>query len=259
MSLPPITSRRSRRDGAELAELLESRLQPQPVPKEMSEPIIFVIDDDAQSGRAVSELVRTFNYEVRTFQNPRDFLDALQEVAADQVGCVITDLRMSGVDGMELLQRLNERSSTLPVIIVTAYAETATTVRALRRGAVAVLDKPFRDDELWGFIQEAVSRSLGEVSRNSRQQELEERFKRLSPQDREVLRLIMEGSKNRTMAKRLDVSLRTIENRRRRIFDVMQADSVAELTRMVVEYEYRLPATSPAQEAWLHLPFERVA
>jgi two-component system response regulator FixJ len=183
----------------------------------------------------------------------------LQEVPADQVGCVITDLRMSGVDGMELLQRLNERSSTLPVIIVTAYAETATTVRALRRGAVAVLDKPFRDDELWGFIQEAVSRSLNEVSRSGRQLQLEERFKRLSPQDREVLRLILEGSKNRTMAKRLDVSLRTIENRRRRIFDVMQADSVAELTRMVVEYEYRLPATSPAQEAWLHLPFERVA
>jgi two-component system response regulator FixJ len=225
----------------------------------MSDPIVFVIDDDAQSGRAVSELVRTFNYEVRTFQNSREFLDVLQELPHDQVGCVITDLRMSGVDGMELLQRLNERSSTLPVIIVTAYAETSTTVRALRRGAVAVLDKPFRDDELWGFIQEAVSRSLSEVGRNRRQQELEERFKRLSPQDREVLRLIMEGSKNRTMAKRLDVSLRTIENRRRRIFDVMQADSVAELTRMVVEYEYRLPATSPAQEAWLHLPFERVA
>ena len=173
MSLSPITSRRSRRDGAELAELLESRIQPQSVPKEMSEPVVFVIDDDAQSGRAVSELVRTFNYEVRTFQNPREFLDALQEVADDQVGCVITDLRMSGVDGMELLQRLNERSSTLPVIIVTAYAETATTVRALRRGAVAVLDKPFRDDELGGFIQEAVSRSLSEVSRNRRQQELE--------------------------------------------------------------------------------------
>ena len=258
MSLPPTASRRSRRDGAELAQLLESRSQAQPVP-EMSEPIVFVIDDDAQAGRAVSELVRTFNYEVRTFQNPREFLEALQELDDFQVGCVITDLRMSGVDGMELLQRLNERSSTLPVIIITAYAETSTTVRALRRGAVAVLDKPFRDDELWGFIQEGVTRSISEVSRSRRQQELEERFKRLSPQDREVLKLIMEGSKNRTMAKRLDVSLRTIENRRRRIFDVMQADSVAELTRMVVEYEYRLPATSPSEETWLHLPFERVA
>lgn len=258
MSVPPLTSRRSRRDGAQLAQLLESR-SPAQSAQNMPEPVVFVIDDDAQSGRAVSELIRTFNYEVRTFQNPADFLDALPDFSADQVGCVITDLRMSGVDGLEVLQRLNERSTTLPVIIVTAYAETATTVRALRRGAVAVLDKPFRDDELWGFVQEAVSRSMAEVGRNRRHHELEDRFKRLSPQDREVLKLIMEGSKNRTMAKRLDVSLRTIENRRRRIFDVMQADSVAELTRMVVEYEYRLPATSPAQEAWLHLPFERVA
>ena len=258
MSLSPITSRRSRRDGAELAQLLESRSQSQSL-EAMQEPVVFVIDDDAPSGRAVSELVRTFNYQVRTYQNPREFLDELKELPAEQVGCVITDLRMSGVDGMELIQRLNERSSTLPVIMVTAYAETATTVRALRRGAVAVLDKPFRDDELWSFIQEGVARSMAEVTRARRQRELEERFKRLSPQDREVLRLILEGSKNRTMAKRLDVSLRTIENRRRRIFDVMQADSVAELSRMVVEYEYRLPATAPSQENWLHLPFERVA
>lgn len=223
------------------------------------EPVVFVIDDDAQSGRAVTELVRTFNYQVRTFQSAREFLDSVHEIDANQVGCVITDLRMSGVDGMELLQQLNQRSSTLPVIIVTAYAETSITVRALRRGAVAVLDKPFRDDELRGFVQEAVSHSLAERQRTLRQDELQERFKRLAPQDREVLRLILEGSKNRTMAKRLDVSLRTIENRRRRIFDVMQADSVAELTRMVVEYEYRLPVTVPADEAWLTLPFERVA
>jgi two-component system, LuxR family, response regulator FixJ len=201
MSLSPITSRRSRRDGAELAQLLESQGRREPL-ETMQEPVVFVIDDDEQSGRAVSELVRTFNYQVRTFQNPREFLDEVQSLPADQVGCVITDLRMSGIDGMELIQRLNERNSALPVIMVTAYAETATTVRALRRGAVAVLDKPFRDDELWSFVQEAVSRSMGEVSRARRQQELEGRFKRLSPQDREVLRLILEGSKNRQAAGR---------------------------------------------------------
>jgi FixJ family two-component response regulator len=85
-----------------------------------------------------------------------------------------------------------------------------------------------------------------------------ERFTRLAPQDRQVLQLILEGSKNRTMAKRLDVSLRTVENRRRRVFDVMQAESVAELTRMVVEFEHKLPETAPAGQSWLSLPFERV-
>jgi two-component system, LuxR family, response regulator FixJ len=224
-----------------------------------SEPQVFVIDDDAQSGRAVAELVRTFGHPVQVFQNSREFLENVDSIHPEQVGCVITDLRMSGVDGMEVLHRLLDRDVPLPVIIVTAYAETAVTVRALRRGAVAVLDKPFRDDELWSFVQEALARSQDEIRCKRRQRELEDRFTRLAPQDRQVLQLILEGCKNRTMAIRLGVSLRTIENRRRRVFDVMQAESVAELTRMVVEFEHRLPATAPAGEAWIGLPFERVS
>jgi two-component system response regulator FixJ len=223
-----------------------------------NDPIVYVIDDDAQSGRAVAELIRTFGHEVRTFDNPRDFLDSLDEIDPDQVGCVITDLRMNGVDGMELLHRLLELPVALPVIIVTAYAETAVTVRALRRGAIAVLDKPFRDDELWSFVQEALAKSEAEITRNQRQRELQERFSRLAPQDRRVLQMILVGSKNRVMAKELEVSLRTVENRRRRVFDIMQAESIAELTRMVVEYEHKLPATSPAGQIWLSLPFQRV-
>ena len=225
----------------------------------IAEPIVFVIDDDAQSGRAVAELVRTFGHQVQVFQNPREFLDGLDAIDAAQVGCVITDLRMSGIDGLEVLHRLIDRDVALPVIIVTAYAETAVTVRALRRGAIAVLDKPFRDDELWSFVQEALAKSREEVARNSRQRVLGERFTRLAPQDRQVLQLILEGCKNRTMAKRLDVSLRTIENRRRRVFDLMQAESVAELTRMVVEFEHKLPETASSGEAWIGLPFERSA
>jgi two-component system response regulator FixJ len=222
-----------------------------------SDPVVYVIDDDAQSGRAMAELVRTFGHRVQTFDNPREFLETLDQIDPDQVGCVITDLRMNGIDGMDILHRLMERGAALPVIIVTAYAETALTVRALRRGAVAVLDKPFRDDELWTFVQEALNKSEDEIRRNRRQRELHERFVRLAPQDRQVLQLILEGSKNRTLAKRLDVSLRTVENRRRRVFDVMQADSVAELTRMVVEYENKLPPSSPSGHIWLSLPFER--
>ena len=223
------------------------------------EPIVFVIDDDAQSGRAVAELVRMFGHQVQVFQNSRDFVDSLDSIPAEQVGCVITDLRMTGIDGIEVLQRLVDRSVSLPVIIVTAYAETAVTVRALRHGAVAVLDKPFRDDELWSFVQEALAKSRDRIDLNGRQQELGQRLTRLTLPDRQVLQLILEGCKNRTMAKRLDVSLRTIENRRRRIFDLMQAESIAELTRMVLEFEHKLPATAPASEAWLALPFERSA
>ena len=224
-----------------------------------SEPIVFVIDDDAQSGRAEAELVRTFGHQVQVFQGPGEFLDALDGIDAEQVGCVITDLRMNGIDGMEVLHRIADRDVALPVIIVTAYAETAVTVRALRDGAVAVLDKPFRDDELWSFVQEALAKSRELVELNRRQREIGERFTRLSLPDRQVLQLILKGYKNRSMAQRLDVSLRTVENRRRRVFELMQAESVAELTRLVLEFEHRLPATAAGGEAWISLPFERIA
>ena len=169
------------------------------------------------------------------------------------------DIRLPGMDGLEVHRKLKERKLALPVIIVTAYADTPLTVRSLRTGAVSVLDKPFRDDELWELIQEALSASQREHNLRNYRDSLECRLKKLSPQDRAVLQLMLEGMKNRTIAKRLDVSLRTVENRRRRIFDVMKADSVARLTRMVVEYEHGLLPSADLNQLWLSLPFDRVS
>jgi FixJ family two-component response regulator len=163
------------------------------------------------------------------------------------------------MDGLELARRIADRELSLPVILVTGYADTALTVRAMRSGVLAVLDKPCRDDELWSFIQEGLAKSEEDRLRRRHQQTLEQRFRRLSPPDRQVLHLILEGCKNRTMAKRLDVSLRTVENRRRRVFEVMHAESVAELTRMVMEFEHGLLPQPARAERWLELPFERVA
>lgn len=227
-----------------------------------TDPIIFVVDDDADSGQAMGDLVRTFGHQVQVLAGPREFLEALaafDDFGVQQCGCVITDLRMGGIDGMEVLHRLIDRDVALPVIIVTAHAETAVTVRALREGAIAVLDKPFREDELWSFIQEALAKSAEAIGRNLRRRELAERFARLAPPDRQVLQLILEGSRNRAMATRLDISLRTVENRRRRILDTMQAESVAELARIVCEFEHKLPPTTPGDASWIALPFERIA
>ena len=98
-------------------------------------------------------------------------------------------------------------------MVLTGYADTSTTVRSLRNGAITVLDKPFRDDELWQYVQEALQRSKEEFLRQRHLTSLEVRFKRLAPQDRAVLQLMLGGMKNRSIAKRLDVSLRTVENR----------------------------------------------
>ena len=220
-----------------------------------AEPIVYVVDDDSQACRAVTELMQTFGHTVKQFESPIDFLENIDE---SRPGCVILDIRLPGIDGMEVHQRLIDRGIALPVIILTAYADTSLTVRSLRNGVVSVLDKPFRDDELWNCVQEALHRSEQEGNRRGHLASLEARLKRLAPQDRSVLQLMLQGLKNRSIAKRLDVSLRTVENRRRRVFQVMRADSVAQLTRMIVEYEHKLLPASSNDESWMSLPFEKV-
>ncbi|MAT71312.1 MAG: DNA-binding response regulator [Planctomycetaceae bacterium] len=221
-----------------------------------SDPTVYVVDDDPAACRAVAELAQTFGYQVRTFQSGEDFL---ANVSPERPGCVVLDVRMPGLNGSEVHQRLLERSLPVPVVVLTAYADTPSTVRSLRRGAVAVVEKPYREDELWRAVQEAIELSHDWLRRHRHQTTIESRLRQLGPQDREVLTMMLAGTKNRSIAKRLGVSLRTVENRRRRIFDVMEADSVAQLTRMIVEYEYAVvPVTNPS-EAWLSLPYERAA
>lgn len=221
-----------------------------------TEPIVYVVDDDPQACRAVAELVQTFGYQARLFDSPKEFLRSIDET---RPGCVVLDIRLPGIDGMEVHQRLIQRQLPLPVIVLTAYADTPMTVRSLRNGAVTVLDKPVLDDQLWSSVQEALLRSEKEHRRMRHLASLECRFKKLALQDRSVLQLMLQGLKNRSIAERIDVSLRTVENRRRRVFQVMRAESVAELTRMVVEYEHHLLPSHKTQDSWLSLPFEKMA
>jgi len=225
-------------------------------PQIKAEPIVYVVDDDPQTCRAVAELVHSFGYQVELFESSNKFLESIDQT---RPGCVVLDIRLPGLDGLEVHQRLLQREIALPVVVITGYADTSTTVRSLRNGAVTVLEKPFRDDELWSNVQEALQQSEQEFRRKRHQTSLEVRLKRLAPQDRAVLQLMLEGMKNRSIAKRLDVSLRTVENRRRRVFEVMRADSVAQLTRMIVEFEHNLLPATDLQESWLSLPFEKMA
>jgi two-component system response regulator FixJ len=219
-------------------------------------PVVYVIDDDSEARKLVSDLMHSFGFQVQTFDNPEAFLNELSD---SRPGCVVLDIRMPGMDGLEVQQRLAKGNIPISVIILTGYAETPTTVRALRNGAVAVLDKPFREDELWSYVQEGIQRSEDELFRRKHLSIVESRVKKLTQQDREVMRLMLEGVKNRSIAKRLEVSLRTVENRRRKVFEVMQAESVAELARMVTEYEHGLAPKQNAHERWIGLPHERVA
>jgi FixJ family two-component response regulator len=220
-----------------------------------SSSVVFVVDDDPQACHTISELVYSFGFQVKAFESAEEFLASVDE---SQAGCVVLDLHMPGIDGLEVHRRLLERGIGLSVILLTAFAETRITVSTLRSGAIAVLEKPFKDEELWSFVQEGVQRSEVEHFRRRHLNSLEKRLKKLSQQDRDVLKLMMDGIKNRSIAKRLEVSLRTVENRRRRVFEVMQAESVAQLARMITEYEHGLIPKPEAQDSWLRLPFERV-
>jgi FixJ family two-component response regulator len=152
-------------------------------------------------------------------------------------GCLVTDHRMLGMSGVELQEKLSEMGSQIPVIILTAFARTPLTVRAMRNGAVAMLDKPYHDDDLWDAISKALV--LEEERREARQRAtaIRERLSSLSASEKEVLDLVVAGEANKVIAKRLSVSLRTVENRRREVFSKMQAQSVAELVRLVIEVE----------------------
>jgi FixJ family two-component response regulator len=223
------------------------------------EPAIFIVADDAHARRALAAAVQSFGWRVQTHNSVREFLERVQDLDVDQTGCVVVERSAASLGNLEVHHRLAERGLALPTIIVAAAPNTGWTVNALRAGVLAVLDAPYREDELRGFIEEAVAKSQQDCRRRSRRRELERRFKRLSPQDRQVLLLILEGCKNRTMSTRLGVSLRTVENRRKKVFEVMQAESVAELTRMVMEYEHALACPAEGAQSWMALPFDQVA
>lgn len=221
----------------------------------VNEPIVYLVDDDPQNCRVVTELLQSYGQPLRVFESPHEFLDSIDD---HRPGCAVLNIQLPGLDGIKIHEQLLKCGHALPVVMLTSFADTSATVRSLRNGAVTVLDKPLRGNEFWESIQEALSRGVEEHRRHRHLSQLECRLKMLPPQDRAVLQLMLQGVKNRLIADQLDVSLRTVENRRRRIFDVMHANSVTQLTRMIVEYEHSLPPSTDSHNCWLQLPFERM-
>jgi FixJ family two-component response regulator len=142
---------------------------------------------------------------------------------------------MRGMSGIELQERLLERNIPIPVIVLTAYPRTRVTVRAMAAGAVTLLEKPYDEEELWDAIRKALARDASRREGIQRQREIRQRVDQLTAGERAVMDLIVQGQPNKTIAKRLEISVRAVENRRSAIFSKMRADSVAELVRLVIE------------------------
>jgi FixJ family two-component response regulator len=168
----------------------------------------------------------------QSFASGEDFLAIAPPSAR---GVVVADLRMPGMSGLDLQAKLLQRNRFLPVIILTAYARTPITVRAIQGGAVTVIDKPYHDDILWDAIRDAMEKEEADWTAEQRRREICDRFATLTPDERAVADRILAGSPNKAIAYELRISLRTVEKRRQAVLAKMKAESVAELVGLLIE------------------------
>ncbi len=194
--------------------------------------VVFVVDDDPASREAVATLVEEMGVPARAFGSAEEFLDRYD---GQRPACLVTDIRMLHMSGLELQEELDRRGMHMATVVLTAYADTPVTVRAIKNGAVTLLEKPCRDLELWDAIREGLSQDIQRCSADLRKRDISERLAKLSPSEEKVLELIIAGEPNKAIAAQLDISVRTVEVRRQSIYSKLQADSVAELVRLVME------------------------
>ncbi len=201
-------------------------------------PTVMVVDDDAAVRSAMRSLLKSVGLNSALFASAQEFLASYQPA---QVGCLVLDIRMPGMSGLELQQQLNLRGAVIPVIFMTGHGDVPMAVEAMQHGAFDFLQKPFRAQDLLDRIQRAIEKdqklrkSLGEHAR------IRKHLDSLTPREREVLELMTQGKQNKVIAQELDVSPRTIEIHRARVMEKMEAQSVAELVRMMLDLRHAAP------------------
>jgi RNA polymerase sigma factor (sigma-70 family) len=201
---------------------------------------VFIVDDDPLFRRALQRLLTTNGFPARVFCSAREFLDRGAPMPA--VGCLLLDVKMPGLSGMDLQAELKQRGLRLPIVFITGHGTVPMGVRAMKEGAVDFLQKPFDGQTLIATIQKALARSRQQVVEQNECLDLEQRFESLSPRERDVFRLVVKGLLNKQIAYQLGIVEQTVKVHRARLMDKMQADSLAELVRMAETL--RLPPCS---------------
>jgi two-component system, LuxR family, response regulator FixJ len=192
---------------------------------------VHVIDDDDAVRESLEFLLRTAKINVRTYDSATAFLSALP---SDAAGCVVTDVRMPGMSGVDLLRQLKARGSTMPVIVITGHGDIQLAVEAMKIGAVDFLEKPFDDEVLLASVRAALGRLEKDAQRESERADLNNRLATLSAREREVLEGLVAGKANKVIAFDLSISPRTVEIYRAHVMTKMNAGSLSELVRMAL-------------------------
>jgi two-component system response regulator FixJ len=193
--------------------------------------IVHVIDDDEALRDSLAFLLRAAQIEVRTYASAVAFLDALPDARAS---CVITDVRMPGMSGIDLLRRLQELKIGMPVIVITGHGDVPLAVEAMKIGALDFLEKPFDDDVLLTSVRSALSRRDGETKRHTERAEIDSKLAALSNRERDMLGGLVAGRANKQIAYDLGISPRTVEIYRANLMNKMQAGSLSDLVRMAL-------------------------
>ena len=197
-------------------------------------PIVFIVDDDEAVRNSLRLLVKSVGLTATAFLSAQEFLASYDPL---QPGCLVLDVRMPGMSGLELQQRLNLRGAVIPVIFITGHGDVPMAVEAMQQGAFDFLQKPFRDQDLIDRIQRALEKDRANRTELGKHSHLRERHEALTPREREVLALVMSGKANKIMAADLGLSQRTVEVHRARVMEKMGASSLAHLVRMVLDLE----------------------
>jgi two-component system response regulator FixJ len=192
---------------------------------------IYVIDDDEAMRDSLSFLLDSSGFTVRLFETAQSFLDALPGLS---FGCVVSDVRMPGIDGIELLKRLKAQNSAFPILIMTGHGDVPLAVEAMKLGAVDFLEKPFEDDRLIAMIGVAIRQAEPAAKNEEVVQDITARIASLSPRERQVMEGLIAGLSNKLIAREYDISPRTIEVYRANVMTKMQANSLSELVRLAM-------------------------
>jgi two-component system response regulator FixJ len=192
---------------------------------------VYVIDDDEAMRDSLNFLLDSADYEVTLFDSAVKFLDALPSLG---FGCVVSDVRMPGLDGIELLKRMKAGHSAFPIVIMTGHGDVPLAVEAMKLGAVDFLEKPFEDDRLIGMIEMAIQQAEPAARSEALTQDVAARVASLSPRERQVMDGLIAGLSNKLIARDYDISPRTIEVYRANVMTKMQANSLSELVRLAM-------------------------
>lgn len=195
-------------------------------------PTVFVVDDDSSIRKSLSLLLISAGYGVQTFASAKAFLESEQDIRRGGASCLVLDIKMPGLSGLDLQKALASRDYAIPIIFITGHGDIPTTVQAMKKGAVEFLPKPFDDGSLLGAVKDALLKDSKARAILNEQRHIMQRLESLTPREHEILTYLITGMLNKQIAYELNIAERTVKAHRKQVMDKMGVNSMAELVRL---------------------------